>query len=230
MNRVDYLRGDMAKWLARLNHKYAAEDFFRKLTEAMSDDHSIHTAQVDNSTVFVTGFHLEEKCSFRLGRCRAVIESRIVSLLRNPVLMSYLRQYPVCYDAAAPAGGILGMESEDGIEIHAVALVDEAEQLVYILQTGWDYCYLMTVLNYGFGGHTFNCGTYDEGRVSLHRDTMIVSVSKTGFIRFGDTALVHRMTEAEEDNLAEKRRQTGKKAKCYVRPLRCRPAMNEVSL
>ena len=230
MNRVDYLRGDTAKWLARLNHKFASEDFFRKLTVAASDDHSLHVAKIDDSTVFVTGFHLEEKCSFRLGRRRAVIESRIVSLLRNPVLMSYLRQYPVCYDDAASAGGILGMESEDGIEIHAVALVDEAERLVYILQTGWDYCYLMTVLNYGFGGHAFNCGTYDEGRVSLHCDTMIVNVSKAGFLRFGDSALVHRMTEAEEEKLAEKRRQTGKKAKCYVRPLRCCPAMNEVSL
>ena len=86
MNRVDYLRGDTAKWLARLNHTYASEDFFRKLTVAASDDHSLHVAKIDDSTVFVTGFHLEEKCSFRLGRRRAVIESRIVSLLRNPVL------------------------------------------------------------------------------------------------------------------------------------------------
>lgn len=201
ISKKSYLCGDMSKWLAKLNSRYESAEFFEKLTQAAADDRTIHTAMIDEETVFVTGYHLAERCNSRAGRTRRAIESHIAELLRNPIVMAYLRQYPVCLDNSTSAEKVIGMESTDGIVVNAVALVDEAESLIYILETGWDYCYLRTILNYSHVGHSVYCGNTDNGRVGLHSDTVPVSVTGAGFVRFGDTDLVYRMTQEEEKRL-----------------------------
>ena len=205
INKKSYLCGDMSKWIAKLNSRYEGAEFFEKLAQAAEDDRTIHTAMIDGETVFVTGYHLAEKSIARAGRTRHVIESHIAELLRNPIVMAYLRQYPVYLDNSTPAGKVVGMESTDGVVVNAVALVDEAEHLIYILETGWDYCYLHTILNYSHGGHSYYRGNSDDGRVSLHCDTVPVSVTKSGFVRFGDTDMVYRMSQEQERRMNAKR-------------------------
>ena len=203
IDRHTYTSSNMTRFLAKCNSMHAGKDFVRKMVEVAEMDHAVHLYAVDEETTLVTSAHMGFRNSLRGDGPRHQLEARIASLL-NRVVVEALRRYPVMWDEEMQT--VVPMEQDTtGCGIIATAIIDEAKHMVYVLEIGWDYVYVVTVLDYGL---YFGCGNND-GVITMHRGTALIRIDENGFTHIdegGDYVLM----ETPEQEIRRMAKKAGK--------------------
>ena len=203
IDRHTYTSSNMTRFLAKCNSMHVGRDFARKMVEVAELDHGIHLYAIDDETTLVTSPHMGFRNSLRGEGPRQHLEARIASLL-NQVVVEALRRYPVMWDEGMQAA-VPMEEDETGCGIIATALIDEAKHMVYVLEIGWDYVYVVTVLDYGL---YLGCGNSD-GVITMHRGTALIRIDENGFTHIdegGDYVLM----ETPEQEIRRMAKKAGK--------------------
>lgn len=175
-----YTSSNMTRFLARCNATYEGLEFLHKMAEVTDLDHAVHLTAINEETALVTGAHMSYRNAARGEMGRKDLESRISELLSAHVVDA-LRRYPVMWDDERQ--DVIPMsEDENGCSITATAVIDEDKRMIYVLETGWDYVYVVTVLDYG---RYYSCGNYD-GVVTMHRGTALLRIDEDGYIHLDE--------------------------------------------
>lgn len=193
IDRHTYTSSNMTRFLAQCNSMHEGRDFVRKMVEVAELDHAVRLLAVDDETVLITSAHMGFRNSLRSDASRHHMEARIAELL-DQIVIEALRRYPVMWDDSLQA--VVPMEEDEtGCGIIATAIIDEAKRMVYVLEIGWDYVYVVTVLDYGF---YHGCGNSD-GVITMHRGTALIRIDENGFTHIDEGSDYVRMETPEQE-------------------------------
>ncbi len=163
--------------LARANAKSSSPEAFAAELEDLVKDSSENLSFTKlGDTFLVCGTHAKNRAAQRAG-WRFDLLTRVSELLANPELEEFVRDGFVLLSEDRKT---VTAASESGVT--ATAVVDEKTGLLYILQAGWDYIVVKTVLD--FGPESL-CGRSTGGRAFIDRDTVIATVSEDGTVTLG---------------------------------------------